>query len=370
MQEEMTGRAQVDAQRLQARKRFVYLVALAAGVVIFLLSWMIRTPGDAFLAYLYPLFALVLAALFVAVWRAPGALSRLEPWMLGLVAAMILSRLAWHFHAGGPLDAHLLVLAGGHYWAVGIVILAAFVMLEHRRGLRAGLAILVVATLIAVSGIAGELQQGEFSREAAVYLLRIHLFLAVLLGLASVATSMRDTVKDALVRSEALEQAARTDPLTGLANRRAAEAVLEQHAASVRHDGVPVSVISLDIDHFKSVNDTHGHATGDAVIAGVAAILRASVRKPDLVARWGGEEFLIVAPQVGREGGLELAERCRQAIARAPIAEVPVTASFGVTTFEPQDTLDDVLVRADGMMYRAKEAGRDRVLSDDGLACA
>ena len=361
MQVEATDSVGVDADRLQSWKRLVYLVALAAGVAIFLLSWVIRTPGDAFLAYLYPLFAGVLVMLFLAVWRAPQALPRLEGWMLGLVASMILSRLAWHFHAGGPLEEHLLVLAGGHYWAVGIVILAAFVMLEHRRGLWAGLAILAIATLIAVSGVAGEWLRGELSREAIVYLLRIHLFLAILLALASVATSMRDTVKDALVRSEALEQAARTDPLTGLANRRAAESTLQRQAASVRRYGLPVSVIGMDIDHFKAVNDTYGHATGDAVIAGVARILRDSVREPDFVARWGGEEFLVVAPEIAGEAGVQLAERCRQAIAERPIAGVPVTASFGVTTFGPQDSLDTVLRRADDMMYRAKQEGRDRV---------
>ncbi|WP_019568663.1 diguanylate cyclase [Thioalkalivibrio sp. ALMg13-2] len=362
MQDEAIGSARAEAERVEARKRGVYLVVLPAGIAIFVLSWAVRTPGDVFLAYLYPLFAFVLAALFVAVWRAPQALPRLEAWMLAMVAMMILSRLAWHFHAGGPLDEHLLVLAGGHYWAVGIVILAAFVMLEHRRGFRAGVAILVVATLIAASGAAGEWLRGELSRDAGVYLVRVHLFLAVLLALASVATSMRDTVKDALVRSEALEQAAQTDPLTGLANRRAAESVLQRHAASVRRYGVPVAVIGMDIDHFKAVNDTHGHAIGDAVIAGIARILQSSVREPDSVARWGGEEFLIVAPEIGREGALQLAERCREAIAREPIAGVRVTASFGVTSFGPQDSLDAVLKRADKMMYRAKEEGRNRVL--------
>ncbi|WP_018873273.1 diguanylate cyclase [Thioalkalivibrio sp. ALJ16] len=364
MQEEATGGAQFDAAQLMARKRVVYLVALAGGIAIFLLSWLIRGPDDPFLTYLYPAFAALLAVFWLGLWRYPEALARLEPWMLGLVAVIILGRLAWHFHAGGPVDDHLLVLAGGHYWAVGIVILAAFVMLEHRQGLWAGLAILVLATAIAVTGVAGEVMRDEVSTQSLVYLLRVHLFLGVLLVLASIATSMRDTVKDALVRSEVMARAARTDALTGLANRRAAEAFLQRQAAAVERYGRPVAVISMDIDHFKAVNDTHGHARGDAVIAGVAQRLQDSVREPDLVARWCGEEFLIVAPEISAAKARHLAERCREAIARASIAGVAVTGSFGITAFRPGDSLDAVLGRADNMMYQAKQHGRDCVFHE------
>ncbi|WP_018877563.1 MULTISPECIES: diguanylate cyclase [unclassified Thioalkalivibrio] len=362
MEDPISGGARAEAAQLQARKRLVYLVALAGGVAIFLLSWSIRGPGDPFLAYLYPLFAALLAGLWLTLWRRPDWLARLEPWMLALVAAIVLSRLAWHFHAGGSLDDRLLVLAGGHYWAVGIVILAAFVMLDHRAGLRAGLAILIVASLIALAGVIGEALDGTLATETAVYLLRVHLFLGVLLVLASIATSMRDTVKDALVRSEAMARAARTDPLTGLANRRAAEAFLDRQAAAVARYGHPVAVIGMDIDHFKAVNDAHGHACGDAVIEGVARRLEANLREPDFVARWGGEEFLIVAPETSAHEAQQLAERCRAALASEPIAGVPVTGSFGITVFRAGDTLDDVLGRADNLMYAAKAAGRDRVL--------
>ena len=363
MQDDLRSQARAEVQRLQARKRLVYLVALAGAGLIFLLSWFIRVPGDTFIAVLYPVFAAVMAGFFLLLWRWPRLLPRLELLMLAAVAGMVLSRLVWHFHFGGPTADSLLVLAGGHYWAVALLLLATFVLLEHRPGLMVALAILLLSLLIAMTGVAGEAMRGELGREEAVYLLRVHVFLAILLALAGAATSMRDTVKDALLRAEVLDHTANTDMLTGLANRRAVEPVLHREAAAHERYGTPVALILLDIDHFKQVNDTWGHATGDAVIAGLARLLLQSVRETDFVARWGGEEFLIVAPEITLDGAWQLAERCRSALESQVIGGVQVTATFGVTAFRTGDSVDEALARADRMLYEGKRTGRNRVVT-------
>ena len=153
---------------------------------------------------------------------------------------------------------------------------------------------------------------------------------------------------------------ARIDDLTGLLNRRGAVAVL----AEVVQAGTG-GVVLCDIDHFKAVNDEHGHDVGDHVLVAAADALRATVRDRDVVARWGGEEFLVVAPDALDDAMLvRIAERMRRAVATAA-GPVPVTISAGVATVISGQDADDLLRRADSALYRAKDDGRDRVVSAD-----
>ncbi|WP_440997012.1 diguanylate cyclase [Arhodomonas sp. SL1] len=365
-----TQRVHPGVQRLEAGKRRVYGFALGFGVIIVVLSWLMRHPGDAFIAYLYPIFALVLAAMLPLLWWPRMPLRLLEGLMLGTLAAMVLARLAWHFHFSAPIDEQLLVLVGGHYWAVGALIVASFVVLDHKRGLLAGTVIVLVSALIAVAGVAGEWRVGEVSQESTFYLLRVHLFLGLLLVLTSAATAMRDELQRALLRADILDEWANTDMPTGLANRRAADRFLNQEVAAARRYRRPLSVLSLDIDHFKKVNDAYGHGTGDAVIEGVARRLEASVREPDLVARWGGEEFLIVAPEIPLDDAKRMAERCRRAIEEQPVAGVEVTVTIGVAELQPGEGIDAMLSRADAMLYEGKRTGRNRVVGTAAGAVA
>ncbi len=156
-----------------------------------------------------------------------------------------------------------------------------------------------------------------------------------------------------------LEQTARTDPLTGLANRRAFDDALARHLAAAERTGTPVSVIVADVDHFKSFNDRFGHAAGDEVLVGVARLIASSIRPIDVGARLGGEEFAIALPGVSVEDAAAVAKRIAGALQTA-IDDRRVTCSFGVAEHGP-DGPDGMLRRADGALYRAKEAGRDRV---------
>jgi diguanylate cyclase (GGDEF)-like protein len=166
-----------------------------------------------------------------------------------------------------------------------------------------------------------------------------------------------------------LRRQARQDKLTGLYNRRAMEDRLLQEWGRAQRYGKPFVVICIDIDHFKNINDQHGHATGDTALKMVADALKATARDTDHVSRIGGEEFLVLMPESSANGeGVALAERLRLAIAELQLAApdhtaIPLRASFGVAQSESDDLDQErVLRRADRALYDAKHAGRNRVV--------
>ena len=168
---------------------------------------------------------------------------------------------------------------------------------------------------------------------------------------------------------ERYEFLAATDPLTGCLNRRSLLDRLEGEFERARRYGLALSVLMVDIDHFKQVNDTHGHLVGDEVLRNVGALLRQELRNVDVIARYGGEEFIAVLPETPFDGARVLADRIRAAIAARPFksdeGEFTVTASIGVTALNKDEmqTPEDVLARVDEALYRAKNSGRNQVCS-------
>ncbi|MEQ8815855.1 MAG: diguanylate cyclase [Thalassobaculum sp.] len=180
-----------------------------------------------------------------------------------------------------------------------------------------------------------------------------------------IAGAMLDLTDEYALRRE-LERLASTDPLTGLYNRRVFMERLEQALALFRRYGQPAAVALLDVDHFKSVNDTYGHDFGDKVLVDLARLLRGQVRDDvDVVARFGGEEFVVLMPETDEHGGCLLAERLRQAFAdlafETPAGPRNFTASFGVAAVIADDDVTSLLRRTDEALYRSKDAGRNRV---------
>ena len=166
---------------------------------------------------------------------------------------------------------------------------------------------------------------------------------------------------------EQVQRLAATDGLTKIANRRTFESTLEREIARATRSAEHVSLVMVDIDHFKSLNDTHGHQAGDEVLRNVAAALAIECRDFDTPARYGGEEFAVVLPGCGPDEAFGIAERLRAAVAAAP-SVVPITASAGVATFPGQAGDADTLVRAaDDALYESKRAGRDRTTSSQGV---
>jgi diguanylate cyclase (GGDEF)-like protein len=166
------------------------------------------------------------------------------------------------------------------------------------------------------------------------------------------------------------EMRAATDALTGLPNKRALDDNLKRLLAQAGRTAIPMSLILLDLDYFKKINDTFGHERGNEALAAVGIFLRGEVRTSDVAARMGGEEFAILLPDTGREGALQLAEKLRRGLHAVKVTglQQPLTASFGVATY-PDDAVDgDVLMRiADRALYAAKQAGRDRVEAPSGM---
>jgi diguanylate cyclase (GGDEF)-like protein len=177
---------------------------------------------------------------------------------------------------------------------------------------------------------------------------------------------------DRLLRTRRERDAARhvaeRDALTGTLSRRALDERLAAAVAEAKAGGPGVALLFLDIDHFKAVNDTYGHATGDMVLREVARRIGAELRARDALGRWGGEEFVALLPDAGIEDARTLSERVRRMIADKPVdvgpMPVPATLSIGLAVFDPlRDDADTLVARADAALYRAKAGGRNRVES-------
>jgi diguanylate cyclase (GGDEF)-like protein len=177
--------------------------------------------------------------------------------------------------------------------------------------------------------------------------------------LLPVQRGLTGTIKRMALERARMEVMLHRDPLTGIHNRRLGERLLRELFDGDRAAGV----IMLDVDRFKSINDTHGHPVGDQVLQVIAARCKALLRVDESIARWGGEEFLVIVPAIDAAGLHLVAERLQLAIERLPVAPVrQVTASFGATMIDDADDFDSLLQRVDRALYAAKEQGGNRVV--------
>ncbi len=176
-------------------------------------------------------------------------------------------------------------------------------------------------------------------------------------------TDERDRAEEELQRVNALlESQATTDFLTGITNRRKFIELLEMEIREAKRYSMPLALVFFDIDHFKKVNDTFGHETGDRVLSELAVVVNAAIRETDIFARFGGEEFIILVHNNDVKTGRSLAEKIRLAIEQHDFPIVhSVTCSFGVAQFYPDDTAQTFMIRSDEAMYAAKQKGRNRV---------
>lgn len=175
---------------------------------------------------------------------------------------------------------------------------------------------------------------------------------------------LKDDLKRLSGSNSKLRDLSIKDPLTGIYNRAKFLSALEREELTLHRYGTDLSLIMLDIDHFKQVNDRFGHGIGDQVLTGVVECVSSSLRDTDLLARWGGEEFIILCRNTALEQAVLLAERLRSTLAKLHFAKAgQVTASFGVCQYHQQEEQSDALNRVDHYLYKAKEGGRNRVES-------
>ena len=308
-------------------------------------------------------YAGALSLLLTAVLRFQGApVGRLRVWLPILLAPVLISPLMpdarWRSFSINLMCALqnglvLLALCDRRYPMKGrgrIILFAAFGSLGGVLLLRA---LAVLFGLIDVSTSAG----GE-RWLALVFLLTMCSVLSVALGFVYMT----------MERAERLNyEMAMKDMLTGLSNRRAISEQLDMAVARAQRHGVWLSVLLIDIDHFKRINDGYGHQAGDAVLRSVAQTLQERIRAQDQIGRFGGEEFMVVLPDTGLDGALVLAEALRDAVAKTPAQwgahTIGATISIGVRggLVGGADTTGSLVASADAAMYRAKQGGRNRV---------
>lgn len=199
-------------------------------------------------------------------------------------------------------------------------------------------------------------------------------YTAVVLGMLFWIREFRETRKELEQDNVNLKRAAAMDFLTELVNRRQAVRHLERERARARRSGESLGFIMIDLDHFKSVNDTYGHQAGDAALKHTADLLKTRARASDILIRYGGEEFLAVLPDTALPGAIELADSLCKRIQDNPLTygdlEVQLRASFGVAVLPPDQDIDvkEMIGRADKALYAAKETGRNRVVAWEELS--
>jgi diguanylate cyclase (GGDEF)-like protein len=230
-----------------------------------------------------------------------------------------------------------------------------------------GLSVLIVQFVFAFAGF-GYLRLGAPLTVAdfivAFVLMTAGIFVLVVARLS--LTTTKDFVRIAMLERDALH-----DPLTGVFNRRYLDIKLDEEIARARRSGEPLSALIIDLDHFKKINDSHGHPTGDLVLRHVCAVIVRQLRATDTVIRYGGEEFVVIVPASDVVAASQLGARVLRRLAEEPVVlpgggSLPVTASIGASTLLAEDSAHQLLHRADAALYSAKRDGRNRLhIADD-----
>ena len=298
-----------------------------------------------------------------------------------LLAALLLAlaqaqrRGAAGVSAGAALAACFVLQAAGYAVLRGLLPDDAALLLNLGYGLLPFLLVAQIAifplpvlrsALLVLPGLALQAWPGSLPEVQAPAVYWGGLWLVLLIG--AMAAWAGAAQLDLLLGLLQARREAAEDALTGLASRRVAARRLEAEFMRAQRSGVPLSVLMLDLDYFKRINDRHGHAEGDRVLKQFAARLRDELRGVDLAARYGGEEFLAILPGAGAAEAGRAAERVRARTASFdeddPLAPPSCTVSIGIATWRPDDTPEALLARADAALYRAKAGGRNRCEAD------
>ncbi|CAN5320452.1 GGDEF domain-containing protein [soil metagenome] len=350
------------AQRLRLRQAGLAMVLMALSVGVTLLA--AHQVG--------------LALSPVLVWAAVS--------MAGLVAAYLAIRSGWSLHFKDPSltlpqMSYAIASSAWGYTLVPparaiafpiLMIIFMFGMFQLRARSALGISVYALACFGVAMSVMTELQPREFPVAVElVHFLMLALTLPTVSVLAGRLSSIRTRLgvqKAALTEALAQIQAmALRDELTGLVNRRHMQALLEQETLRCARTGRSYCVALLDIDHFKRINDRHGHAAGDAALRAFASAAQAAIRSADVLARWGGEEFVLMLADTTMPLALAGLERLRAQVAAMEIAVggkyVQLTVSAGLTEHLAGETLAQTLERADKLLYEAKAAGRNRLVS-------
>ncbi len=357
--------AAADQQRrLRTYLSMLILGALGAGAGL-VADRSSATPSDA-LAMIWGFTAVLLVGLAVATQSGRLSIARLEQFLLFSTTALSMGSLAyWRHLSPDPSAAQTGVMVTLHW--LPILFVFSFIAYRGRLALTYASAILGLAVLISATGPARP-DWGSPYFAGLANMVHIYLAYAVLIACLTFFSDLRQRASAMEETAQSMRLLAHTDPLTGLANRRQMEMLLHRELQRAARYGRSFSLIMMDLDAFKSVNDSHGHQVGDQVLIDLAAQVRQKVRSTDTVARWGGEEFLVLVPETGLDEALRMAEALRAEIETQRLAGQRMTVSLGVASSRPGDDAMALLARADTALYLAKEEGRNAVRQESGEA--
>jgi diguanylate cyclase len=316
---------------------------LGSLVLIEIATWIIMLRiGEigAFDLWLLPAFALVFAIMFVLLRQQPQRVNLIQRIMLGLIGCYELIDL---ISSGLPEVQSQNAIGVGMVWFPGTIV-TAFVILRHNLATRLSVMYMLIALGLGIFFFRDGINAAQFNA-----LLQFYASNLAILGVSSVFGYMRNQYLN-------LRSMAYTDTLTGIINRRA----MLEHLETARSNNAPFSVLMIDIDEFKRVNDTHGHPVGDQVLREMALVLEGHTRTSDRIARWGGEEFLILAIGSNITQSQQLAGRLLEAVQAANVGGLGLTVSIGVSEFRAGSTIESVISMADVALYQAKAAGKNR----------
>lgn len=241
------------------------------------------------------------------------------------------------------------------YLWIPMIYVFAFTLLDHRSSLRLSLAIMTLLCVVSLPYIVGP------SHTHTVFTITLHTASAALIAALYFFSSYQHRFQVAQLTMDELARMANTDELTGLANRRRIMEVLESELRRSARYEHRFSIILLDVDHFKAINDRLGHDVGDQVLKALARRSPEFLREVDMMGRWGGEEFIVVLPETSFEESLEKASLLCFHVAATPlVGEHSISVSCGVTTIGVNDSLSAMFHRADAALYEAKRGGRNR----------
>ncbi len=336
--ERQTATDPVDGFRV-----YVTMMSLLLGFLAAATSWglqRIHTSELDFDYYALPIVGFICLLMSLWVWRQPKHIQIVHLVTLSFLAAYILLDLRME---SLPIVIETNTLGAGAPWFPIIVVIAFLVMPQRTATWFSAFynAAAIFTTTTYLSTIASGLGLNT--------MIQFHAANIILTALIAIFGRMRHHYTEARAQ-------AHTDALTGIQNRRSMQARLE-----AAHLLGPYALLIIDVDHFKGVNDHYGHAFGDIVLREIAFAINNHIRNEDCAARWGGEEFLVLAENTTLTQARALGERLRHAVLQANPGGIRITVSIGLAVKDEHDDIKHVLARADAALYRAKNAGRDQV---------
>ncbi|MBZ9935475.1 diguanylate cyclase [Mesorhizobium sp. BR1-1-16] len=347
-------------ERWIRRRQQIVVAFIAAGTLVFAGLWAFESNVGIILEsdrWAYPIIIAFLSANLLVIAAVPRFQPIAEVLCFLAVAFYLLTQIV--YLSFGPPNTSIYTIAVALLW-MPVLYVGAFMFFSRSRAMVAVGVTFALSAVALISGTVITASRGEPTLPALMINALVSHFLVLLL--LSLVLILRDEFDRIASHARNMEDAANTDTLTGIANRRALEEWMQRRDAGP-HDRRVVLML-FDIDHFKSINDRHGHLIGDEVLVSTAQLIRSQMRAHDLVGRWGGEEFLVILDGADADVATRLADRVRQlvTVAAHPVAG-SVTLSAGFVVCEPAQSVTTMFRAADAALYAAKSSGRNRVVA-------